>query len=168
MSLPASAASLPDGLTRRPATDSDRELLYQLYASTRADEMAVVPWSELEKSVFLRQQFQSQHTYYHQTWPHATYDIVELHGEPIGRIYVDVRPDELGLMEITLLPEHRGKGLGTALIQQVLAQAASQGLGVGLFVEPQNPAQRLYARLGFGFVEDHTMYHYLRRPAPRV
>ena len=167
MSLPASAASLPDGLTRRPATDSDRELLYQLYASTRAEEMAIVPWDELEKNVFLRQQFQAQHTYYHQTWPDAAYDVVELHGEPIGRLYVDTRPGELGLMEITLLPEHRGKGLGTALIQQVLAQAEAQGLGVGLFVESHNPAQRLYARLGFGFVEDHTVYQHLRWPAPR-
>ncbi|WP_395145539.1 GNAT family N-acetyltransferase [Armatimonas sp.] len=161
-----SSLSVPDGLTRRPATDSDADmaLLSHLYATTRADELAMTPWSDAQKELFARQQFYAQHTYYHKTWPDAAYDIVELHGEPIGRIYVDLRPGAVQLMEITLLPELRGRGLGTALIQQVIAQADRLEQPVSLFVEAHNPAQRLYARLGFHFTENHGIYQLLIRP----
>jgi ribosomal protein S18 acetylase RimI-like enzyme len=162
-----SKLTLPDGLTRRPATpsDADMALLCYLFATTRQEELALTPWNDEQKDLFIRQQFYTQHNYYHKTWPDAAYDIVELDGVPIGRIYVDTRPDEVQLMEITLLPEHRGKGLGTALIDQVLAQADAQNLPVGLFVEPHNPVQSLYTRLGFVFAEDFTMYQYFKRPA---
>ena len=162
-----SPPSLPDGLTRRPATDSaaDMALLCHLYATTCAEELAMVPWSDEQKDLFVRQQFHAQHTYYHQTWPDAAYDIVELCGQPIGRIYVDLPSDGIQLMEITLLPELRGRGLGTALIQQVLTLADTRQQPVSLFVEAHNPAQRLYARLGFVFTEDHGVYQLLTRPA---
>ncbi len=155
--------SLPT-LSRRPATAGDRELLFQLYASTREKELALTGWSDDEKEAFVRQQFHAQDTYYHQTWPDAAYDIVALSGQPIGRIYVDLRSGTLQLMEITLLPERRGQGLGTILIQEVIAQADSLNLPVSLFVEADNPAQRLYARLGFQFTEDHGIYQLLVRP----
>ena len=159
-----SSSPLPDGLTHRPATAADLELLCFLYATTRAAELALVDWSDEQKDLFVRQQFHVQHTYYHQQWPDAAYDVIEQHGESIGRIYVDVRPESVQLMEITLLPECRGQGMGTALIQQVIAQADALGLPISLFVEPENPAQRLYARLGFQFTEDHGVYQYLVRP----
>ena len=151
-------------VARRPALAEDRELLYRLYATTRAREMALVGWTESEKEAFVRQQFTAQDSYYHQTWPAAAYDVVELFGEPIGRIYVDVRPGGVQLMEITLLPEFRGQGIGAALIREVIAQADGLNLPVRLFVEPTNPAQRLYARLGFLFDEDHGVYQLLTRP----
>jgi len=153
-----------DGLTRRPATESDRALLYRLYATTREAELSQLSWTEEQKELFVRQQFHAQDTYYHQQCPHAAYDVIEFHGEPVGRLYVDVRPEGVQLMEITLLPEFRGRGLGTALIHEVIAQADSLALPVRLFVESWNPAQRLYARLGFVFVEDNGPYQLLARP----
>jgi ribosomal protein S18 acetylase RimI-like enzyme len=156
--------SLPE-LSRRPATAADRDLFLRLYASTRARELALTGWTDAEKEAFVLQQFTAQDTYYRNTWPDAAYDAVELSGESIGRIYVDLRPGALQLMEITLLPERRGQGLGTILVREVIAQADSLNLPVSLFVEAENPAQRLYARLGFQFAEDHGIYQLLVRPA---
>jgi GNAT superfamily N-acetyltransferase len=164
-SLSTSLPPLPDGLIRRPATESesDLDILYRLYATTREKDVALTDWPDEQKTLFTRQQFHAQHTYYHQRWPNAAYDVIELHGQPIGRIYVDTRP-AMHIMEITLFPEWRGRGFGTAMIQQVIALADEIHQPTQLFVESWNPAQRLYARLGFQFVEDHGIYQFLQRP----
>jgi ribosomal protein S18 acetylase RimI-like enzyme len=161
MSIPP----LPDGLIRRPATETEADinLLYCLYATTREKDLALTDWSDEQKTLFTKQQFHAQHTYYHQQWPSAAYDIVELHGQPIGRIYVDLRR-AVHIMEITLFPEFRGRGLGTALIENVIGLANERQQDTQLFVESWNPAQRLYARLGFVFTEDHEVYQLLTRP----
>jgi GNAT superfamily N-acetyltransferase len=155
---------MTDGLSRRPATPADRDLLLRLYATTREAELAMTGWTDAEKETFVLQQFTAQDTYYHQTWPDAAYDVIERNGVPIGRIYVDVRPAAIQLMEITLLSEQRGKGLGTTLIQEVIAQADRLNLPVQLFVEEWNPARRLYERLGFRLLETHTPYLLYTKP----
>jgi ribosomal protein S18 acetylase RimI-like enzyme len=145
--------------TARSVTDDDREFLCRLYASTRADEMALVTWwSDAEKEAFLRFQFDAQSKYWGERFPDASFDIVEQRGEPVGRLYVDRRPNEIRLIDIALLPEHRGKGLGGELMAQVLAEGKARGLPVSIHVEHNNPALRLYRRLGFEKVEEQGVY----------
>lgn len=147
----------------RPITEADRDFLYRLYASTRAEEMAQVPWSEEEKERFLRFQFDAQHRYYQEQFPDARFDLVvaadDPRGTPIGRLYLHRRDDEHRLIDIALLPEHRGKGLGGKLMAGVLAEAAAAGKKVRIHVEHNNPALRLYRRLGFRKIEDQGIYH---------
>ena len=153
---------MPDALSFRPIAPEDREFLYRLYASTRAEELARVPWDDEEKARFLRFQFEAQHRYYREQFPEARFDLV-LRGEaPIGRLYVDRRQDEIRLIDIALLPEHRGAGLGGRLMRGVLAQAEAAGLPVQIHVERNNPAMRLYDRLGFQQVEEQGVYWLMR------
>lgn len=139
-------------------TDEDEELLRRIYASTRADEMAAVPWSEAEKAAFLNGQFQAQHKYYQEVFPEAEFSILEKDGEPIGRLYIDRRKDEHRLIDIALLPEFRGRGLGGELMRGVLDEARAAGKLVRIHVEQNNPAMRLYTRLGFAKIEDQGVY----------
>ncbi len=145
--------------TLRPITPGDRELLLRIYASTRAGEMAVVPWTEQEKQDFLRFQFDAQHKYYQEHFPRAAFDLILQGGEPIGRLYVDRRDDEIRLIDIALLPDHRGSGLGGAIMQGVLAEGRESGRLVRIHVEHNNPAMRLYRRLGFEKIEEQGVYH---------
>ncbi len=145
--------------TLRPITAEDRELLLEIYASTRAQEMAVVPWSEQQKGDFLRFQFDAQHKYYQEHFPRAAFDLILKDGEPIGRLYVDRRDDEIRLIDIALLPEHRGSGLGGAIMRAVLAEGRESGRLVRIHVEHNNPAMRLYRRLGFEKIEEQGVYH---------
>lgn len=142
----------------RPITDADLAFLSDLYGSTRADEMAVVPWAQEEKESFLRMQFEAQHTFYGEQFPEASFDLVLEDGEPIGRLYIDRREEEHRLIDIALLPEHRGKGIGGRLMSDVLAEAATVGKMVRIHVEQNNPAMHLYHRLGFQKVEDQGVY----------
>ncbi|MFQ5524655.1 MAG: GNAT family N-acetyltransferase [Thermoanaerobaculia bacterium] len=149
---------MAEAITSRPITDTDEPLLRRIYASTRADEMAVVPWTEPEKAAFLKIQFEAQHKYYQEIFPDAEFSILEVNGEPIGRLYIDRREDEHRLIDIALLPEFRGKGIGGRLMRGVLDEVRQAGKLVRIHVEQNNPAMRLYKRLGFEKIEDQGVY----------
>ena len=139
-------------------TGGDLPFILRVYASTREEELAMTPWDDAEKESFLKMQFDAQHSHYQQHFPNASYQIIERKGEPIGRLYLDRRPDELRIIDIALLSEQRGTGIGGALMRQVLDEAALLGKPVRIHVERNNPAMHLYERLGFRQVEDQGVY----------
>lgn len=140
---------LLQGFTLRREGDADLPFLIQLFGSTRADEMARVPWTLDEKNAFLIQQFGAQRKHYYHFYPKAAFDVIEQHGRAVGRLYLHEGPTRVNVMDIALMPGDRGKGVGTALMTAVQAYAAALDKGVILFVEPDNPARKLYTRLGF-------------------
>ena len=155
---------LPAGVALRPAGDADRETLLRIYASTREQELAVVDWPAEVTQSFLRQQFEAQDHHYRQHYHGTRFDLVLLDGEPVGRFYVARWAAEIRIVDIALLPEARGHGLGTALLARLLAEADAAGLPVTIHVERENRARRLYARLGFRLAEDKGVYLFLERP----
>jgi len=160
------SSRLPPTVGFRPADDSDQQFLCALYASTRADEMSQVDWSEEQKNAFLQMQFDAQHRYYHEQFPSASYLVVERDGEAIGRIYLDRRSDELRLIDIALIPKTRNQGLGKALLMDLLDEGRATGLPVRIHVERFNPAMRLYLRLGFVQIEDQEVYQLMEWRPP--
>lgn len=153
-------------LTVRPRRKDDLPFLQALYANTRADELARVPWSALEKQTFLARQFEAQHAHYRDTLPDAHWLVLELEGLRAGRIYLDERDDEIRLVDMALLPEHRNRGLGTHLLTTVIDAARGTGRTVRLHVERHNPAWRLYNRHGFVELEDRGVYRFLEWQDP--
>ena len=148
----------------RPATAEDAEFLFQVYASSRAEELAPVPWSDAEKEVFLRQQFAAQATHYQGYYPRPEFLVVLRAGQPAGRLYLHRTADALAIMDIALLPEHRGAGIGSRLLADLVAEADAAGKLMRLHVEHDNPARRLYDRLGFTVVGDTGFYCRMERP----
>jgi ribosomal protein S18 acetylase RimI-like enzyme len=154
----------------RLASDDDLSFLFRVFAATRQREVDCLPWGEAEKDAFLRQQFAAQHQHYRAQYPEAEFLVVERDGVAIGRLYVHRDIDEVHVLDVALLPEHRGAGFGTTLFQELLAQARDTDSRVTLYVEASNPARRLYARLGFVMIEQGPVYDLLewRAPAPAV
>ena len=148
--------SLPTSL--RPIQAEDEALLFEIYASTRTEEMALVDWSDAQKEAFLRMQFAAQHQHYQKAFPDARFDIILSGDQPIGRLYVHRRPDELHIIDITLLPEHRNQGVGSSLLKELLAEAQEAGNPVRIHVEHNNPALQLYKRLGFTEIATTGVY----------
>jgi len=142
----------------RPEVPADADFLYRLYASTRTEEMKQVPWSDAQKEAFLRMQFQAQSTHYHRYYPDASYHVISREERAIGRLYVYRTEDTIWVIDIALLPEHRGVGIGGRLLSAILEQAAAQQKRVRIYVERENPAMRLYNRLGFRKVEESGVY----------
>jgi ribosomal protein S18 acetylase RimI-like enzyme len=125
-----------------------------------------VPWDDAQKDAFLRSQFEAQDAWWHEHYAGASFDVVLVDGEPAGRLYVHRGDREIRIVDVALLPEHRGNGVGTSLLRDLLAEADAAGKSVTIHVERMNPALRLYERLGFSVAEDKGVYLFLeRRPA---
>ena len=146
-------------ITFRSITSEDENFLYRLYASTREEELAQTTWTVAEKEIFLKQQFTAQHEFYMQQFTRAKFDIVLENNESVGRLYVDRREDEIRLIDIALLPEHRNKGIGTSLLTELLDEAKKTNKPLRIHVEKYNPALQLYHRLGFREIKDSGVYY---------
>lgn len=142
----------------RDVRPGDERFLFEVYASTREDELTVLPWTAEQKRAFLLQQFSAQDRHYRQHYPGAVFRVIEVDGRCAGRLYTDRRDDEIRVIDIALLPEHRGRGLGGALMREVLREAESAGLAVRIHVERYTRALGLYERLRFRPVEDRGVY----------
>lgn len=145
----------------RPAGPDELPLLYQIYASTRATELAPLGWSVEQQHAFLHQQFEAQHAHYRHSYADAAFGVIMVGGEPAGRLYVGRWPEELRIIDIALLPQYRGAGVGTHLLRGLLEEAAGADKVVRIHVEKFNPALRLYQRLGFVPIEDRGMYWFM-------
>lgn len=146
-------------VTLRPVTPDDKGFLYQVYSSTREQELAPLPWDAEAKESFLEMQFKAQQQYYQQQYADAEFQIILCDSRPVGRLYVDRRDDELRIIDIALLPEHRNAGIGSALLNDLLGEAAEAGKPVRIHVERFNPALRWYERLGFTHIGDTGVYY---------
>jgi ribosomal protein S18 acetylase RimI-like enzyme len=152
----------------RPATEADRDFLLELYASTREQELAQVDWDEGARQAFVEHQFSAQDQHYRSNYPGATLDVIEVEGERAGRLYVYRGEEDIRIMDIAVAPEFRGRGIGTALIEELMAEAGSTGRSLSIHVEMQNPARALYERLGFVAVGEHGVYVLMKWVQPKT
>lgn len=151
---PLNAQSL---VTLRPVVAADEPLLFEIYASTRAEEMAMVPWPREQQEEFVRLQFAAQQEHYPKLHPDANHDIIMLNGRPVGRLYVARTKDYIEIMDITLLPQDRNLGVGTSLIDGLIDEA-SASRPLRIYVETFNPSLRLFERLGFKVVGEEGIH----------
>lgn len=140
--------------TLRSVTPEDEAFLVKVYGSTRAEELSQAPWNEAQREAFIKMQFAAQQLHYRAHNPNATHDLILLDNQPIGRLYVSRREREIHILDITILPEHRGQGVGTLLIKELMRKAEQAGQPLTIYVESFNPALRLFERLGFLRIED--------------
>lgn len=145
----------------RPITDTDREFLCSVYASTRQEELRLTDWDEAQKTAFLEMQFSAQHEHYQQNYKNTDFLIILFDNEAIGRFYISRWQDEIRIVDLSLLPEFRNLGHGSKILKDVLEEAAEVGKTVSIHVERFNPARNLYFRLGFEKKGEHGVYDFL-------
>jgi ribosomal protein S18 acetylase RimI-like enzyme len=156
--------SLPRGgrMALRPVTDADEEFLLSVYASTRADELAQVPWAGDQKRQFLKWQFDLQRREYDARFPDGDYSVMLIDERPAGRIWIARDDQEIRLLDIAILPEFQNRGAGTLLLRRLIDESkrAGKALRHMVFVLNQD-AQRFYERLGFVVIEEVGAYKHM-------
>jgi ribosomal protein S18 acetylase RimI-like enzyme len=140
---------LAGSIVLQPALPADEPFLYQVFASARAEQLGLGDWDDAQNTVLLKIQFGAQCSSYRQGFPGAGYEVILVDGQPAGRLFIHRGPDEIRVVDIGLLPEHRNQGIGVALLKAVLDEGTETGKPVRLQVEMFNRAIRLYERLGF-------------------
>ncbi len=161
-----------DNVQRRPVRDSDRDFLLRVYASfkERDRELIAEPVPDEIWTAVLASQFQLQHDHYLDAWSEGgTFEIIELKGKPIGRIYLwrglDHGVEQIRIVEFTLLTEHRNRGIGSHVMQQVLAWADDVGLPIRTRLARHELSRPFLERHGFTLLEDEEMtLHFERLP----
>jgi GNAT superfamily N-acetyltransferase len=148
-------------LTLRPIRSDDHAFLLGLYATTRAQELAALPWDDEQKALFVRMQFEAQHAQYQEHYAGATFDLILIGDEPAGRLYVMRAGEEIRIVDIALLPEYCNRGIGTMLLERLQSEAAAAARPLRIHVERFNPAMRLYQRLGFVPIADRGVYLFM-------
>lgn len=161
---PRGIRGVDDRLRLRQVLERDRAFLYGVFESTRAKEFARTGWSAQRIAQMLAEQFSMQDTYYRSHYPNGCFDVIELDGQPIGRLYHDWSGSEARLIDIALLPAYRGAGIGTRLMQAFVAHAAAKAMRIVLYVEMDNAVQALYRRLGFEAAGENGVYLQMQRP----
>ena len=153
----------------RPAVDGDESLLYGIYASSRTEELAPAGWDDATLEAFLRMQHAAQDRSFRAGHPDASRDVIVIAGDDAGRLYVDRSRPAIHVIDIALLPDYRGQGAGTRLLQALLEEAGCAQRRVTLNVERGNRVRRLYERLGFHVLRDGGVYldlEWVPPPAP--
>ncbi len=146
----SSSSNIAPAISLRPISPEDAEFLYEVYASTRADELAQVPWSEAQLRAFLKMQLNARDQSYRMYYTGIDDRIILSGNQPIGRLIVIRTDEEIRLADVALLPEHRSGGTGTALIKDLMTEAGNTLRPIRLQVEKPNvQARHLYDRLGF-------------------
>ena len=149
----------------RPALPEDESFLAAVYGSTREQELAMTPWTAEQCAAFIRSQYEAQLTHYQTEYPQAEHSVIILSGllgdQPVGRIYLDRRESDVHILDITLLTQYRGKGIGTPIIRRVTDEAAQAGKSVSINLDPFTQSHQLFERLGFKPTETtgfHTLF----------
>jgi GNAT superfamily N-acetyltransferase len=120
--------------------------------------MALVPWTEEQRKAFVKMQFAAQHQHYRQQYPDGDFMIILDRDRPVGRLYVTRLEDQIRIMDITVLPEERGRGVGTSMMRELMDEAAKAGKPLRINVESFNRSLRLFERLGFSPLEVDGFY----------
>ena len=145
-------------ISARLVQPEDALFLLELYASVRADELALVPWTIEQKQAFLSMQFAAQQDHYQKEYPGASHEIILSTDRPIGHLYVARLADEIRIIDFTILPDERNAGVGSFLLRRLLQEAASCRKVVRIYVEEFNPSFRLFERMGFASVDKQGIH----------
>ena len=139
--------------TLRPVTAADDAFLLRVYADTRADELALTTWDDAQRESFLRMQHQAQAAHYRAHWHNAEHAVIEAtidsRRHDVGRLWLHQRPGAIHILDIAVLGEWRGRGIGTLCLRRLMDQAEASAREVTIYVEAGNPARLFYDRLGF-------------------
>ena len=142
-------APSPESITTRSTKPEDQSFLAELYQSSRGDDLRGLGWDEERIGEFLGMQYEAQRNFYDSDYPEAVDELILLEDKPIGRLLTESRQHEIRCIDLSLLPAHRERGLGTGIIQELKERARRENKPLRLQVIRFSRAVNLFDRLGF-------------------
>jgi len=147
----------------RPELKKDDLFIETVYRSTREAELNLTNWTEEQKVAFIMMQSMAQLAEYKTKFPGAVFQVIVFKEKNAGRFYTWENDMEIRLIDITVLPQLRGKGIGSSLLKELIKRADTVQKKISLHVDPANPALQLYLRLGFVHIKNNGRYYYMEK-----
>lgn len=147
----------------RPVQVKDESFIETVYGSTREDELKRTNWPEQQKKTFIIMQSMAQSAEYKTKFPGAAFQVIVYKKKDAGRFYIWEGDKEIRLIDITLLPAFRRKGIGAFLLKELIKKSNKVQKKISLHVEPNNPALYLYSNLGFIRIKNNGRHYYMER-----
>jgi RimJ/RimL family protein N-acetyltransferase len=141
-------------LSLREIIPEDEALLFRVYSSSRAAEMAMTGWTEEQREAFLRSQYNAQRDHYQKYFSNAEFKVILFNGQPVGRLYLLRETHRDRIIDIAIVPEARRQGIATHLLKNLMQLASASKKSLTIYVETFNPALGLFQRLGFKSIEN--------------
>lgn len=147
----------------RSAEEKDGSFIEMIYRSTREEELKLTDWTEQQKKTFIKMQSMAQLAEYKEKFPGAAFQVIVYKKKDAGRFYTWENENEIRLIDITLLPQFRGKGIGNYLLMELIKRSNKYQKKISLHVEAINPALQLYQHLGFVHIKNNGRHYYMER-----
>ena len=154
----ATPSPMQNSITLQAVTAEDKPFLFELFCIDRERQMLPLDLPVEQKNQLLQMQCDARDRQYHQQYPEADFDLILNNAEPVGSLFAQRGPDQFALIDIVLLPEHRNSGIATELVGDLIEAASKESKPLHAHVLRDNPAWRLWQRLGFRVVGDDGVY----------
>jgi ribosomal protein S18 acetylase RimI-like enzyme len=142
----------------RPAGPEDQGLIDALFYEDRASQFAGTGLAEAQIQMLVGMQARGRSTTYAAQYPAAEdWILLDEEEQPVGRLLLDRHSDRWRIVDIAVLMARHGQGLGARVLRECQRQAVAAGARLELQVRPENPARRLYERLGFEVVSEDAV-----------
>ena len=148
-------------VTFKNIEDKDYLFIEKVYYSTREKELNLTNWPEEQKRRFAIMQLIAQLAEYKNKFKGATCQIIIYKKKPAGRLYLWESNKEVRILDISLLPEFQSKGIGRFILTAIIKSARQKSKIVTLHVAHDNPAKKLYERVGFRKISDNKTHEYM-------
>ena len=148
-------------ITFKNVEDKDQQFIEMVYRSTREKELSLTGWPEDQKQRFIIMQSMAQLTEYKNKYKAATYRVILYKKRPAGRLYLSESNHEIRIIDITLLPEFQGKGIGSKILADIIKTAKQKNKKITLHVNHGNRAIKLYESLGFKKISATNIQEYM-------
>jgi len=153
-------------ISRRLEVAEDEPFLRRLIIESAGEELAAWLWPEPVRDRLLSIQYTSRRQSIHANFPGAQSQVIVIEGESVGWLVVAELPGEIRLVEIMVAARHRGKGIGSTVMREVLSDADRSGKPVRLAVGVANSgAIYLYEEMGFRRIGGDAVRHEMERRA---
>ena len=147
----------------RKSVEKDIPFIIKVYRSTREKELSLTNWTEEQKTNFIYMQTMAQLAEYKTKYPGATQQIVLFKNKEAGRFYTWENENEIRIIDITLLPQFIGKGIGSTLLNNLIKRSKEIKKKITLHVDPLSAALKLYLRLGFVHLSNNGRHYYMEK-----
>jgi GNAT superfamily N-acetyltransferase len=148
-------------ITLKTVEAKDQLFIEKLYRSTRENELNFTNWTEEEKNIFCLSQMFAQLAEYKNKYKDATYQVIIYKKKPVGRLYLNESDKETRVLDISILPAFRGRGIGRSILTDIIKKARQKNKITTLNVAIGNPAKKLYESIGFKKISASNTHEYM-------